>query len=87
MEQDITKPLELPGPYLRMYTIYDHPTDYPNHFVVRGITIREGHIIHDHIATAIVDTLREARAAIPMQYSARISRSPEDEPQIVETWL
>lgn len=73
------------GSELRMFTIYDHPTDYPRHWVVRGSTIRPGGPVNDD-RVQLADTLEEARALIPPGL-ARMERLPADVPCIVETWF
>lgn len=64
-----------------IFCIYDHPTDYPDHFVVR---LWDGEEPTNTIVLA--NTLEEARAAIP-QGLARFSRTEGDDPKIVETWI
>lgn len=70
---------------LQTWTIYNNPSDYPGKFVVRRMTILGG-IHRDPEPAAVVDTLEEARAAVPPSLM-RIDRHPNDEPQIVECWL
>lgn len=72
---------------LRMWTIYASPRDYPDKFVARmfevdasGARPTESIVISDSL-----DTIRECMA-IQMGLTC-ITRSPEDEPQIVESWL
>ena len=66
-----------------MWTVYDHPRDQPDKFVVR--------MFYGEVWTPIgflFDTLDEARSWV--QYNGgcvRIPRSPDDDPVIVETWL
>lgn len=66
-----------------MWTIYDHPKDWPDHFVVRrwyGL-IREEAVI-------LCDTLVEAREYITEQGgSVPLQRDERDDPVIIETWL
>lgn len=73
---------------LRMLTVYDKPSDYPEHVVVRPCIVRTGQILHlaMHKLFATVD---EARAWIEETHPhmTRIPRHPDDEPQIVEVWL
>ncbi len=74
---------------LFMWTIFWNPSDYPGKFVVRGFASNAAPP-HDPIVapepTAVVDTLEEARAAVPAGL-VRTERHPEDDPVIVETWL
>lgn len=69
---------------LPMWTIYDHPSDYPLHFVVRSYLVNRGGEHDSHIALA--ETLEEARGLIPSGQTC-LGRQPGDEPQIVETWI
>lgn len=70
---------------LRTYTIYERPLDFPEKFVVRGFTIRADSAEPD-ARVQVADTLEEARALIPYGCVC-LARDPDDEPQIVETWL
>lgn len=71
---------------LTQYTIYERPKDYPESFVVR-----EWHIVRGRdtpvagAVVAVVDTLGDARAAVP-GHLYRIGRQPGDDPVIVEVW-
>jgi hypothetical protein len=70
---------------LDMYVVYDHPTDFPNHFVVRHWIIGAGRAKPTD-RCVIGKTLDEVRTAIPA-YCVRLERSPEDEPQVLESWV
>lgn len=72
---------------IRQYVIYHNARDYPGKYVVRGVTIRRRDIQPDGEPLAVVDTLDQARAAIPPAADVCITRSDNDEPQIVETWI
>ncbi|MCC6172097.1 MAG: hypothetical protein IT481_08715 [Gammaproteobacteria bacterium] len=70
---------------LEGWTIYDHPLDYPQHFVARRWTARDGEVM----ATAemyIGETLAEVRELLPPGLVC-IPRLPADDPAIVECWL
>ena len=71
------------------WTIFETPRDFPGKFVVRSFATNAAPpydpIPAPHPA-AVVDTLEEARAALPPGL-AMIPRSPEDDAVIVETWL
>jgi hypothetical protein len=70
---------------LTMYTIYFNPLDYPGRYVVRGFFIESGKVEPGELCV-VADTLEQARAAVPPG-CAQIARDPDDEPQIVETWI
>lgn len=72
-----------------MWTIYDHPSDYPDWFVVRcswveGNLAESAYVMAANMATA--NTLEAARACIPPGLHCAVRR-PDDDPVIVETWL
>lgn len=70
---------------LAMWTVYDHPIDYPDLFVARRFRIVAG---LDPIAEPGVimgATLDEVRALLP-QGLICLGRAPGDDPAIVETW-
>jgi hypothetical protein len=73
------------GMQLDTYTIYDHPSDYPDGFVVRRFRVMPG----GPVATNDVwgaPTLEVARSAVPPGLYC-MERSEGDDPCIVETWL
>jgi hypothetical protein len=70
---------------LDMYVVYDHPRDFPNHFVVRHWLVdADGGKPTDRCV--IGRTLDEVRSAIPA-YCVRLERNPGDDPVIIESWL
>lgn len=73
---------------LEIWTIYDHPRDYPEHFVVRcWLSTSTGSYATNEVW--LRPTLDEARWVIlgnsPGAY--RLERAVADDPCIVETWL
>ena len=73
-------------PFLVVYTIYENPTDYPGKFVVRKHDVIAGSSTPAELPCAIASSLDEARKTIP-DGMVNIQRLPEDEPQIVESWI
>lgn len=72
--------------FLLMWTVYDHPADYPDCFVTRAHLVGNG----DQVPTAHVirgQTLRQLRLVLRMAGLTAIARSPDDDLKIVETWL
>ena len=68
-----------------MWTIYDHPIDFPDAFVVREWAVQLGSNMEGRrVFTA--DTLEGARLLIP-PHLYRQPRAPDDDPVIVETWF
>ncbi len=68
------------GP-LEMFVIYDHPRDFPGHFVVRRWI--DGKPTQDF---AIADTIDSARAEVPRGMH-RLPHQPGEDDVIVETWI
>jgi hypothetical protein len=73
---------------LIMYTVYDHPSDFPDYFVVRRffITGETPYPEPDPFPYVIGTSLEDVRSWLPPGLD-RCARSAEDEPQIVETWV
>ncbi len=67
---------------LTIWTIYDHPRDYPDKYVLRADDIPGGR--RDFIELA--DTLDEIRRKVPAAL-CRMPPYPSDDPVIVETWI
>jgi hypothetical protein len=71
--------------HLVLFTVYDHPSDYPDSFVVRRhIVQKDGDTIKDEIRLA--DTLMGARDLLPPGVY-NLGRYPQDDPVIIETWV
>lgn len=68
---------------LTQYVIYDHPLDYPHHFVVRQFHIGSGTVTAG--STDLADSLENARKLIPLGL-VNVGRHHEDDFAIVETW-
>jgi hypothetical protein len=73
-------------PVLRMFTVYDHPLDYPHDYVVRGACIFPGRVQPDLTPFAIHPSLEAVRDALPPGLSC-IPRHPDDDPAVLEVWL
>ena len=70
---------------LEIWTIYDHPLDYPDSFVARKAVVGASATTMTHeMFTA--DTLDELRALLPPGLY-RVHRFAQDDPKIVEVWL
>ncbi len=70
-----------------MYTIYDHPADYPEHWVVRAWWVDRDYLEPFPGGVALAETLQGARDALPIPNLTRLPPMPGDDPTIVETWL
>lgn len=72
---------------LPMWVIYEHPTDAPDHFVVRRWVVNGGVIYMDRTASLAPD-LAGARAMIPLGLVKLPAGSHgRDDPAIREVWL
>ena len=72
---------------LRMWTVYDHPLDYPNDFVARlfEVDASGSHPTSSIIITPDLQTMRDMlRFEMGLTF---LDRQPEDDPKIVEVWL
>jgi len=70
---------------VQVWTIYERPSDYPGHFVVRRSVVALGGIIPD-LECGLAKSLEGARKLIP-DGLARVNRYPSDDPVIVESWV
>jgi hypothetical protein len=80
-----TTSLKPPLGRMVMWTIYDHPRDYPDAFVARKWLIGGGPEpgpTDEVMTAATLDELRRLMFGL-----ACIPRWPEDDPCIVEVWL
>ena len=71
---------------LSLWTVYDHPSDYPNNFVARRFTAdSEG--AHATENVMVGPSLSGLRMVMRMSGLTCIHRSPGDDANILETWL
>jgi hypothetical protein len=68
-----------------MYVVYDHPKDFPDYFVVRRHVVKNGEA-RASLACKYFDTLEQARLSVP-DGRVCITRHPDDDPAILETWI
>jgi hypothetical protein len=70
---------------LPMWVIYDHPPGYPLFYVgVKWLTLPQPHATNDII---FANTLDDLRNTLERKGLVCLTRSPEDDPKIIETWL
>jgi hypothetical protein len=70
---------------LSMWTIYDHPTDYPDCYVARQFLVgRETSITDNVLVSTDIDQLRQTLMNAGLTC---LTRNESDDPKIVETWL
>ena len=72
-------------PQLFMWVIYERPSDFPEHFVVRRWWTDRGKV-YANPTCQFFDTLEEARASLPRNLFC-MARSAGDQPQIKEVWI
>ena len=70
---------------MNLWTIYDHPTDYPDTFVARRFVVGGGeeHATND-VITGSLAGIRDSMEELGLYC---IGREPGDHPNVVETWL
>lgn len=78
----MNRPVVLMG----VWTVYERPRDYPQGFVGHLFEIRAGGITHPSGNRVFGPTLESVRAQLPPGLH-RMPRDPNDEPQIVESWI
>jgi len=72
--------------YLESVTIYDHPSDHPEHYVVRFFHVTADGLVADPHAY-LFHTLEEARQIPAARGMFRFERAEADDPVIVESWM
>lgn len=75
-----------PDEYLVGWTIYRHPLDFPDHFVVRMWYVPEPGRVALYLFSCLCDSLDEARDQIPVG-ALCFPREIGDDIVIVETWM
>jgi len=73
-------------PVMSMWTVYDHPTDYPRHFVARRFVVLGGGLFGPTDDARFATTLSELRTMLPRGLY-RLDRMPDDDPKVLEVWL
>ena len=71
---------------ITMYTVYDHPKDYPDSWVLRGWVVGPG-IEPEEIPLLYVSDYEDIRFEMEQRGLTCILRKPEDDPCIKETWI
>jgi hypothetical protein len=68
-----------------IWTVYDHPRDYPAKFVARRTAIHAGAACPTN-DMFVADNIHELRLLLPPGLY-RLPRHPKDDPVILEVWL
>lgn len=81
-----TDDILIPAGALPMWTVYDHPRDFPYSFVARLSLIKEGaaEVTEAFMCTPDLDELRSWLTELGL---VPLSRFPLDDPVVVEVWL
>jgi hypothetical protein len=70
---------------LSMWTVYDHPKDFPHTYIARRFEVNgAGAVATDDTVQGELRIIRKSFARCGM---VCLTRSPEDDANIVETWL
>jgi hypothetical protein len=72
---------------LSIWTVYDHPTDYPDSYVARRFAISKDGPPAPTREAIVSPTLMPLREVLVSKGLTPIARSPEDDPKIVESWI
>ena len=72
---------------LTIWTVYRNSRDFPRHIVVRPFVATPDNETYFHRCCCVYNSLDEARADLEAMDLLNIGRYPEDEPQIVESWI
>ena len=72
---------------LAIWTVYRHPSDYPDKFVARRFDV-DGEGARPTASIIIASDLETLRGILELElHLTCLDRHPADEPQIVECWL
>jgi hypothetical protein len=74
------------NPVLRMWVVYDHPTDMPDHYVARLFEVSSKGVIPTESVVVSTDLGRVRMTMLEMHLTC-VLRQDGDERHIVETWL
>lgn len=74
--------LELP-----IYTIYDHPSDYPEHFVVRKCTVTDGAVIMDEKLHLQSNSIEMIHRILQSEGLIFMPRSKNDDAVIIGNYI
>jgi hypothetical protein len=69
---------------LPQFVVYDHPKDFPDHYVARMWLALPLQPVRFVLRAATLDALRDFLATLGLVH---LSRSPEDDASILEVWM
>jgi hypothetical protein len=75
------------GIEMAVWTVYDHPLDYPTGFVARRFSLQTGLATDDVLYAPTLEAIR-AKLVYAMGYAPHwVGRGEHDDPVIVESWI
>jgi len=75
----------MPRDRLAIWTVYDHPPDYPEHFVARKFNVSAAGAVP--CGTLVISTnLEDLQDELVAHGLSRLERSPQDDPKVLESW-
>lgn len=75
-------------PLSDIWVLYDHPKDYPQHYVARKWVHFDNNTDYTPTKDVMVsDDLMVLRTALNSRGFVQTTRQPGDEPQIMEVWI
>jgi hypothetical protein len=75
--------------HLSMWTIYDHPDDYPDHFIAREWWVTAGRVEPSPVTVYRDEYLENVRTFVRTVApdASRLVRNENDDPKIIESWV
>jgi hypothetical protein len=72
---------------LPLWTVYDHPRDYPEVYVARMSVVLSGGTCRITDEVILSGNLQLVRNALHAKGLVPIERDPRDDPKIIEVWI
>lgn len=69
-----------------VYVIYDHPRDFPDHYVLRPMRTNAGRV-EGYNFCCVADSIEELRGPLIAVGAVNVGRDPLDDPVILEIWI
>lgn len=86
MEDEKVKEFIKPRAF-NMYTVYDHPSDYPNDYVCRRLVISPGEVKADCTFLMVTKDLELIRGQMLHMGLTLVPRDPSDDPVVIESYI
>ncbi len=72
---------------LKMYALYYKPSDYPDHYVLRGVTINPGYTVFDKEPLMVEKEVEKIHEEMQKKGLIFLLRDEGDEPQILGSYI